>query len=127
MTPIPSLAFIEPMHIKPTVRMPRNLHIRTSLAQLCQQAKIPMRYTGPCRTIIVHHGRRQIRTSDVFLVGIPRSAGSLHSRKAALRALEVLAHSFFDHAARHCVVGRGLFCAPVMRGEGENARYISKM
>jgi hypothetical protein len=58
----------------------------------------------------VYFGRQQIRTQQADAVGVP--VRDLESPEAALRALEALAHSFHDHAARACVCGRGFFVAP---------------
>jgi hypothetical protein len=81
--------------------------IQTSVSDLCRRAGIPVLATVD-REIFVYRGRRKIRTPLYDLVGVPASP---HSRVGALRALESLAHSFFDHFARYCVCGRGLFSA----------------
>jgi hypothetical protein len=85
-------------------------HSPTTLAQLCRQAKIRLRATVPERTLYVVTADQQIRTPTADIIGVPTT--DLDSPEAALRALEALAHSFFDHAARACVCGRGLFAPP---------------
>jgi hypothetical protein len=83
--------------------------IKTSVPDLCRRAGIPVRATV-AREIYIYRGRRKIRTPLYDLIGVPASP---RSRDGALRALESLAYSFFDHFARYCVCGRGLFFAPV--------------
>lgn len=81
--------------------------LKTTVPDLCRRAGIPVRATVD-REIYIYRGRRKIRTPLYDLIGIPAAP---RSRVGALRALESLAHSFFDHFARYCVCGRGLFSA----------------
>lgn len=99
--------WIEPVRYRRD--LPRDLgeHLVTDLADLCERAGIPLRATVPPRTIYVRSHTEQIRTPSADVIGVPESV--LYSRRAALRALEALAHSFHDHGARACVCGRGLF------------------
>lgn len=83
--------------------------IKTSVPDLCRRAGIPVRATVD-REIYIYRGRRKIRTPLYDLIGVPVGP---RSREGALRALESLAYSFFDHFARYCVCKRGLFSAPV--------------
>jgi hypothetical protein len=114
----------DPMRIRPKVRMPSNAFIRTNIKQLCKQAGISSRSTALPRVVIVHRGRCQTRTRAMDVVGIPSSIRSLRSTEAALRALEMLAVSFLDHNAKHCVLNRGFFYAPKVRGNGRHARIV---
>ena len=82
--------------------------IKTSVPDLCHRAGIPVRASVD-REVYIYRGRRKIRTPLYDLIGVPGA----RSREGALRALESLAYSFFDHFARYCVCGRGLFVAPV--------------
>jgi hypothetical protein len=109
MTPIPFQPFIA----APTYRGADALPTRgkwTTLAALCGQAGIPLRATAPPRAYLVYTGAAQIRGPDADALGVPTV--DLDSPETALRALEALAHSFHDHAARACVCGRGYFVAP---------------
>lgn len=88
------------------VGIPRRA-LKTSVPDLCRRAEIPVLVTVE-RVVYVYRGRKKVRTPFYDLVGIPADP---RSRVGALRALESLAHSFFDHFARYCVCGRGLFSA----------------
>ncbi len=77
----------------------------TSLSGLCAQAGIPLKATAPYRPVVVRHSVEQLRMPGADVVGVP--VEDVASPEAAIRALEALAHSFHDHAARACV--RGLF------------------
>jgi len=110
MTPIPARVFIDPPVYRSEDALPVDRGEWTTLAKLCKQAGIPLRFTGPKRKILLYRGRKQIRTRTADAVGVP--VGDLASPLAALRALEVLAYSFLDHGARACVVQRGLFTPP---------------
>ncbi len=79
--------------------------IKTSVPDLCRRAGIPVRATTD-RDVYIYRGSKKIRTPTYDLVGVPTNP---RTRVGALRALESLAHSFFDHCARHCVCKRGLF------------------
>lgn len=104
---LPLIVMIEPVIYQP--QPPVVEGATTSLEALCLQAGVALRATTPARAIIIHFGRQQVRTPHVDVVGVP--VRDLTTREAALRALEALAHSFHDHAARAC--SRGLFTAPV--------------
>jgi hypothetical protein len=103
-TAIPMRLDFEPVHNRRAAVIPKGA-LRTSVPALCRRAGIPVRATVD-REIFIYRGRRKIRTPLYDLIGVPASP---RSRVGALRALESLAYSFFDHAARHCVCGRGLF------------------
>lgn len=103
--PIAMRIDFEPVQNRRRVAIPRGA-LRTNVSDLCRRAGIPVRATVT-RDVFIYSGRRKVRTPDYDLVGV----ASPRSRVGALRALESLAHSFFDHAARHCVCGRGLFIA----------------
>jgi len=98
----------EPVQNRRRVAIP-NGAIRTSVSDLCRRAKIPVRATVD-RDVYIYRSqrRRKVRTPLFDLVGVPASP---RSREGALRALESLAYSFFDHFARYCVCGRGYFTA----------------
>lgn len=81
--------------------------LRTTVPSLCRRAGIPVRATVD-RPVYVYRGRKKIRTPAFDLVGVPVAP---RSREGAMRALEKLAYSFFDHCARYCVCGRGYFVA----------------
>jgi hypothetical protein len=82
--------------------------IKTSIPDLCRRAGIPVRATTD-RAIYIYRGRKKVRTPIYDLVGVPIDP---RTSVGALRALESLAYSFFDHFARYCVCKRGLFIAP---------------
>lgn len=84
----------------------------TTLAELCAQAGIPCPVTVPPRRILMYHGTRQLSSEFADAVGVPVT--DLTTPEAALRALEALAFSLHDHAARHCVCGRGYFRTPTL-------------
>jgi DNA-binding transcriptional regulator YiaG len=109
-TPIPARIGIEPPVYRSASDLPLNRGRCTSLVELCEQAGIPLRYEGPARQILVYRGRKSMRTPAGDAVGVP--VDDLTSPLAALRALEVLAYSFFDYGARACVTHRGLFTTP---------------
>jgi len=112
MYPLPIQMFIEPTLYRAKARLPpRKLSVRTTLARLCKRAGIRLRATVPHRDIVVYRGHRQVRTPHFDLVGVPVNP---RSPEGALRALEALAHSFHDHAARTCVCGRSLFRPPTV-------------
>jgi len=111
MKPLPALVFIDAPRYRPVGWRPASRGRFTTLADLCKEAKIPLRATAPPRSIYVYCGTQQVRTPDIDFVGVPTKR--LRGPTAALRALEALAHSFHDHAARHCVCGCGLFGPPV--------------
>lgn len=79
--------------------------LRATVPRLCRRAGIPVLATVD-RPVYVYRGRRKIRTPAFDLVGVSISP---RSREGALRALEKLAYSFFDHCARYCVCHRGYF------------------
>lgn len=108
--PIPLWIWIEPVQYRREIPRDLGAHLITDLADLCQRAGISLRATVPTRTIYVRSHSEQIRTPSADVVGVPES--DLQGRRAALRALEALAHSFHDHGARACVCGRGLFTPP---------------
>lgn len=81
--------------------------LRMTVPSLCRRAGIPVLATVD-RPVYVYRGRKKIRTPAFDLIGVPVSP---RSRAGALRALEKLAYSFFDHCARYCVCERGYFTA----------------
>lgn len=107
MTPIVMRLDFDPVQNLRRVAIPRS-SLRTNVPDLCRRAGIPVLATVD-REVYVYRGRRKIRTPLYDLIGVPVGP---RSRIGALRALESLAFSFFDHFARYCVCGRGLFCAP---------------
>jgi hypothetical protein len=107
---IPLQVFIDPVIYRPDEHYAPRKRVVTDLARLCRQARVLLRATVPSRRVVVYTGRRQVRTPSADYVGVP--VKELNGREAALRALEALAHSFHDHAARACICGRGLFCPP---------------
>lgn len=107
MTPLLMQIFIEPVAYRREEVVLAGECLVTDLEQLCVQAQIRLRATAPRRCITIYSGQQQIRSPNIDYVGVPVS--DLQSQDAALRALEALAHSFHDHAARACICGRGLF------------------
>ena len=89
-----------------TATIPPNA-LRLRISDLCRRAGVVNRSTYD-RAIYIYRGTRRIRTLCFDIVGIRESP---RSREGALRALEILAYSFREHHARHCVVGRGYFTA----------------
>jgi len=92
----------------------------TTLAALCAGAGIDMRVTGGDSRNPVHCilGEAHFICGGKLYVGIGQSWKN--DRADCLRVMEVLAHSFHDYAARECVCGRGLFCAPKRVGRPPN-------
>lgn len=106
---IPFQIWIEPVRYRASVKVSRAR--RTDVSSLCRQAKVVLRATTSLpRRVFIYSGSQQFSTPDADYVGVP--VKKLTGRVAALRALEALAHSFHDHAARTCVCGRDLFKAP---------------
>lgn len=92
------------------VRLPPE-YGRTTLAELCATAGIPMRVTGgPVRQIVLVRGAQHYRRPGFYYVGAEKY-WPLETRRRALRVLEILARGFHDYAARECVCGHGLFVA----------------
>lgn len=110
MRKLPFQVFIEPVIHRSNEEALRFAGQETDLRSLCKQAGIPLRATVPRRKILVVYGKKQIKTPKFDIVGVP--VRDLDSPEAALRALEALAYSFFDHGARACVCHRGLFTTP---------------
>lgn len=106
---IPFQIWLKPVRYRKQVSFIGRTH-KTSLRELCVQAGILVRATVPKRDIFVYTGTAQYRTPHADYVGVP--VKRLTGPVAALRALEALAHSFHDHAARACVCKRNLFCIP---------------
>lgn len=109
MTPprLPPLGFIRmPVHRAAGTALPPGGRW-TDLAGLCEQAGVRLRVTAPRTPTYVYQGEQSLRLPDALVVAVPEA--DLSSWRAALRALEVLAHGFHDHAARTCVCGRGYF------------------
>jgi hypothetical protein len=102
--PISMRIDFDPVANRRTVKIPPGA-IACSVATLCRRAGIPIRATV-LRDVYVYRGRRKVRTPMFDLVGVPDDP---RSRVGAMRALESLAYSFFDHAARYCVCKRGYF------------------
>jgi len=82
--------------------------LRSTVPNLCRRAGIAVQASTD-RPVVVVRGWRSFRTPALDLVAVPCSP---RSAEGALRALEILAHAFHDPCARHCVCGRGYFCAP---------------
>lgn len=118
-TPLPFQPVIEAVVYRSAVD-PSIEGVETDLRRLCEQAGVPLRATAPPRTLLVYTGSRQIRTPAVDIVGVPTR--DLTSPEAALRALEALAHSFHDHAARACVCHQGLFYPPIVASKTTRGR-----
>lgn len=113
-TPIPySLSISPPLPLAANDARPGEI-ARVTLNELCGQAGVPVRVATdvPEVTIVLHKGTFHFRSPGFAYIGI----GDFSDREQALRVLEVLAHGFHDYAARECVCGRGLFCAPTKRG-----------
>ena len=110
---LPALADLPPLsYLRNGESIPRGR--KTTVSKLCKIAGVPYRATvANERPVIVRYGREQCRARHVDVVGV--RVRDLDSRVAALRALEALAFSFFDHAARHCVCHRGYFGPPRKR------------
>ena len=104
--PLPMLIDWNPVANMRRVTIPLKA-LKTSVPDLCRRAGIPVLATVD-RDVYIYRGRKKVRTPTYDLVGIPVNP---RTRVGALRALESLAHSFFDHFARHCVCKRGYFSA----------------
>ena len=115
MKQIPMTPYIAPPHyLSDTDKAPSAL-IRITLEELCALSGVRQVVTGGKRpTIACVRGGTHVLGRDTYYVGVGRSW--VPSRTSALRVLEVLAHGFFDYAARECICGKGLFCPPRTRG-----------
>jgi hypothetical protein len=69
---------------------------------------------GERRVIYCVVGDDHFSVGRDYFVGV--GSGWRATPTAALRVLEVLAHSFHDYAARECVCGKGLFSVPKRQG-----------
>jgi hypothetical protein len=94
----------EPVIYRRKITIPRGA-IQTSVPDLCRRAGIEVQATVD-RAVFIYLGNRKVRSPNADLVGVPVSP---RTWQGALRALETLAYDFFDHFARYCACGRGLF------------------
>jgi hypothetical protein len=82
-----------------------------TLGSLCAMAGIPLRVheCSPKAVSLVRGDEHRLICGKIYVGVGSRWKGG---RVAALRVLEVLAHSFHQYEARECVCHRGLFVAP---------------
>lgn len=108
-----------PLILAPRVRsaetdLPRVL-ARVDVPELCAIAGISCCVSGgERRSVACVVGTDHFAVDRDYFVGVGDEW--VRNQTAALRVLEVLAHSFHDYAARECVCGKRLFSLPKRRG-----------
>lgn len=111
-TTIPWTIMIEPPLLRGDEAIPKDA-VEVPLRSVFERAGVRLRaHAPPVRLLVRRSGGRHIRTPSALVVSLRRGTKSIESRRASLRILEALAHSFFLHEVRHSVCGRGLFCPP---------------